>query len=744
VRSTVAQAGGHAARALVALAVILVASVANGQSLRLTLDPTYTNSQSVQTDQLGRETQIDAQALIQRYMVAFNQAIFPQLTLTANGQLDWALGWTWTNGIPANLSRLLWNLNAAAQVGGPVLSGTAGYALRETLGSGSQGGLSFSEPTLVAQNIIASFLWRPDETGMIQAQYVNSHNYDTARSLIDRYGNDLYATAQWTPIRPLTLRYSFTFSTNQSVIAGVDQQAIQNSGFASFGERFLDGFLTVNAVYQIDLRNVTTSVTRPGAIIETQRFPIQGLSLVETPPATPERDTLAPNPALIDGNTQLSAGIDLGFGVTDQQFRDVGARFADTLSRVNAVYVWVDRALPPEISGAFTWLAYASEDNLTWTPLQVTGRPGFSSFFNRFEIPITAVQARYVKVATRPLLPGVTTDPRYASLFVTEIQLFELVEGTSVPRSLATANGSLSGAVVMRLVESLNFNYEFTAGLTHNSTAGLATYSIGNALSLATGLTRGLSLSARLQRTDFGGQAQPTGSTNYWSTTLAYDPFPTLGIAATYFGSVSEGSYVPIIGQPAVTGTRVNNLFQLSMRMDLYQGVSLFANASYGILLGANGADSISLSGTFGATVAFNRVVSLTASVLGSDVRGSLTGGTSQYARVDTTVTVTPFPALYVTAGYGHYTVGLGPADVLLVNASFSPFPNNDLQLRFGYSDNLDTGLDLRSRLWGPGLRWNIRRGSWLDVNYSIHDNYTATLTSHARVFFANLFITIG
>jgi hypothetical protein len=722
-----------------------VAGAAHGQNLRLTLQPSYVNSQTLQTDPQGRETQLSAQVLNQRYNLTFNDSIFPQLTLTAGGQVDWTLGWTRTNGLSADLSRLLWNLNAIAQVGNPVLSGTAGYTLRETRGTSSLGGVTFDEPTLVQQSIIGSFLWRPDDTAMVTAQYVNSHGYDTARSTIDRYANDLYGMAQWSPIRPLTLRYSFTFSAARNELAGVEQQALQNSGFASFGERFFDGFLSLNGVYQIDIRNVKTSVTRPGAIIETQRFPIQGLSLVETPPATPERATLAPNPALIDGNTQVSAGIDLGFGVTDQQYRDVGGRFPDTLSRVNALYVWVDRSLPPEISGAFTWLAFASDDNLTWTPLQVTGPPVFSPFFNRFEILTTAIQARYVKVATRPLLPGVTTDPRYASVFVTEIQFFELTEGSSVPRSVASMNGSFSGALIMRLVQSLNFNYEFTTSLTHNSTAGLSTYSFGNALSLATGLARGLSLSARVQRTDAGGQSQAYGSTNYWTASLAYDPFPTLGFVATYFGTVSQGSYVPAFGQPAVTGTRLNNSFQLSMRMDLYQGVSLFGNASYALAHGANGSDSTTLSGTFGATVALNRALSLTASVLASDVRGDgIEVRSSQYARVDTTLTVTPFPALYVSAGYGHYTTGLGPADVLLVNGTFSPFPNNDLQLRFGYNDSLDTGLDFRNRLWGPGLRWNIRRGTWLDVTYSVYDNYTPTLTSHSRVFFANLFITIG
>jgi hypothetical protein len=150
-----------------------------------------------------------------------------------------------------------------------------------------------------------------------------------------------------------------------------------------------------------------------------------GLSLMESFPATAESDTLGENSALTDGNVSVSANVDLGYSAAlsgDTNPRDVGVRFADPPAAVNTLYVWVDRQLPVEVSAAYSWAAYLSEDNLRWTAVSLVGPAAFSAVQNRFEIAISLTQARYVKVVTRPLSPGVSTDSRFANVFVTELQ----------------------------------------------------------------------------------------------------------------------------------------------------------------------------------------------------------------------------------------------------------------------------------------------------------------------------------
>jgi hypothetical protein len=159
--------------------------------------------------------------------------------------------------------------------------------------------------------------------------------------------------------------------------------------------------------------------------VVVQQFPIQGFSVVENDPKTPEVVTLTANPAVIDGVFNVAApGLDLGFGRTlagDNQLRDIGAEVADPAAEVNRIDVYVDKPLPPDVAATLTWAAYRSDDNLTWTGVSVAGAR-FETSANRFEIRFAAGSSRYVKVVTRPLLPSATVEPLFMSVFVTELQ----------------------------------------------------------------------------------------------------------------------------------------------------------------------------------------------------------------------------------------------------------------------------------------------------------------------------------
>jgi hypothetical protein len=59
--------------------------------------------------------------------------------------------------------------------------------------------------------------------------------------------------------------------------------------------------------------------------------------------------------------------------------------------------------------------------------------------------------------------------------------------------------------------------------------------------------------------------------------------------------------------------------------------------------------------------------------------------------------------------------------------------------MRFSYNEALDTGSDLRTRIWGPSLRWNVRTGLHADVGYTESDNRTPALDVRTKTFFASL-----
>jgi hypothetical protein len=159
-----------------------------------------------------------------------------------------------------------------------------------------------------------------------------------------------------------------------------------------------------------------------------QRSAAAGLSKVEQFPDTPAQAELFLNPDLVDGAVGISTGIDLGYGRTqssDSAFRHIGLRLAEATAAVDLLYVWVDRSLPAEVSGAYSWSAYRSDDNVAWVAIPIAGSVQFGVAENRFEIPIASTAASYLKVVTRPLAVGITTEPSFSSVFVTEVQAFD-------------------------------------------------------------------------------------------------------------------------------------------------------------------------------------------------------------------------------------------------------------------------------------------------------------------------------
>jgi hypothetical protein len=157
-----------------------------------------------------------------------------------------------------------------------------------------------------------------------------------------------------------------------------------------------------------------------------ERTPVGGLSIVAEFPDTPEKVTLGPNPTLIDDDTSASASLDIGYGPAlagDWRFREAGLQFADMTTEVNLLRVWTDRLLPPDVFQTYSWSVFRSDDNLFWVqvPVIITLQGVSSSFA---DIRVASTSARYLKVVTRPLPARITSDPRYAEVFVTELQAF--------------------------------------------------------------------------------------------------------------------------------------------------------------------------------------------------------------------------------------------------------------------------------------------------------------------------------
>jgi hypothetical protein len=192
--------------------------------------------------------------------------------------------------------------------------------------------------------------------------------------------------------------------------------------------------------YQQDLDDKGTNLAMGGLIDDTQRHdssvgqtttlptlsPIAGLSSIDDTPLTGALTEVA---ALIDGNLNSSAGVNIGSslagGGTD---RNIGVDLGTPLE-VQGMHVYTDSILTTTDVSFYQWAVYRSEDNQTW--FAVTGAASFtySTSRRRFELSFDPTVARYVKVV------NVEVPPTAAAVFVTEIVPLGTGRGTGSPDS---------------------------------------------------------------------------------------------------------------------------------------------------------------------------------------------------------------------------------------------------------------------------------------------------------------------
>jgi hypothetical protein len=707
--------------------------------LQLRYNPEWSTQETTSTDAAGEVSKREQTALTQRFLLDLNRQIFPLLLLNGSGFYEWGTGSSRVDGVPGEFESHRWNVAGTLKAGDRTLNGGLNYVRSEQSADALTAAVATSSPTRINETYGAFGLWAVPDLPRVDLRVSRTNLFDSDRRLFDLTSDDAGVNVIYTVPR-LDSAYRFRWSNPSDRIAGTEATTITHTGFAAFNDRFLDERLATTASYQLQAQTIDTKLANPSAIVPFQVAPLQGLSAVERTPAVPTRITLDPNPALVDGETAAGAGIDIGYGLSlvgDVDFRDLGAQFPNAANPVDVVYVYVDRQLLPTIVQAYAWQAFRSDDNVTWTPVTVTGPAAFGAFQNRFEIPIARAEARYLKVAVRPLAANLTTDPRWRNVLVTEIQFQQNVSAVSLLGKHTNWSGIASGAMRLQLSRSPSVSYELSAFLLHNSVGHRFTWDVTNGLSLSHPLTPALIFNARADRTDSqAGAGTGHEATTRYGTSLTAQPIPAAMASLAYAGQLRQG----------VAGTATTNTVLAYGRADPYRGVSVGANAAYGFATQEDGRDLRTQTAQTTASVVPNALVSLNGAYTysRSDESGagrSPSSATSQ--RIDGTLVLTPIPALQGSVTESRLYSGGRWSDFLTFGGSLSLLRGGELVVGFVYNETLDTSARSRLRTWGPNLRWSIRPGAFLDLSYSQLDNSDPTVTVRTRGVFARLFIPL-
>jgi len=715
----------------IAAPALLLAGAAEADGVSGLIEQDYSHSRTWFSDGAGPRS--DADQLVQRYRLALDRSFFPNLRLDAGGTFEQFLAQSRSGALSSDLSSRTGSIFANLGLSGPILGGSAGYSRRE-----QSAGTATVPFGFVSEDMNLYLTWRPTDLPLFSLRLARPSLWDRQKQVEDLTTRQALFGMVWAPNLHLDLRYALDFQNPVDRLHKTDVSTITQSARAGYDDRLFDDRSAVALALNLVNQQAQVARSNAGGTTTTVLSPIAGVSLVEVPPALPTQDTLPSNAALINGDTQSTAGINLGPSASiagDVAPRDLGIQFADAVTRANTLWVWVDRQLPQALAAALTWTAYRSDDNLSWVQVPIVGQPGFNAFQPRFEIAIQEQTARYLKLVAKPLPAGATLDPAFRDVLVTELQAL-LVTAAPAPHGWQSSTGATFNATARTQIVLSRLSHDVTLFVTTGTRAGAAaqnTWVLVNGLNLTQKLLPALLLNARVARQDSDQSRGHEGQWT-WGGSLASSPLPTLTTSLVYSGKQDQ----------TLEGDTTTHSLSIFEQVTPYRGIGLLANAGLGLAQLPSG--QLSRLDTLAVSLTLQPHPRLTLASNFAHAASETTGAglprsASRSNQIDGTVTFTPVRALLVSAGISHVVASPAPVTLANGNVNFSPFQGGDLQLGVSYSQQLDADGAV-SRIFSPSLRWNLRRAT-VTTSFTALDTEGSAADAHSRTFGVDLRIPL-
>jgi len=727
------------------VAVFFGPGAACADTLLANIEFDYSRAES-KTRNGGVETgRSDVQGFTQRYRLTFDKSLYPSLVVRGGGLFEKADTSVEAGGNEADSTATRINPYVELAMGNPLYNATIGYNHQEFK---QQSGNDSSK--LIRDSYTALAAWRPVKLPELTVTYTHYNNHDPARTSLDTIDDIVTIASRYQPTKSLDLFYTGNWEEVEDRLRDVKTETVTNSGRVTYDDNFLKNRLFLHTNYNVTNQRIKTSATT-GSVVTTPFRAVEGLFALDDSPLD---GVLTSVPALIDGNlttpaatATAPAGIDIGLPALSDPNRLVPRNMGNFLSPagadVNGLWVWVGRSLTPEVAGSFRWAVYVSPDGLVWTLWQAALPAPFEPFENRFNIQFPRVLTRYVKVVVDPLAGTVPGALLSSPILVTELQAYLTLSAEQITGESNLTTHQVNVAARAQLLDKPALFYDFTLYYTTNQPNPVSSTFISNGLSLTHKLNPWLTGSAQVGRDDENG---PAGNLTRYRYSVSFNatPIPTIYQSAVFSGSNETAEVATQAGTMIGTGTfkRVRNSIFLTNRATLYRGINVFLNGGASWTSLDNGVWVTSYTANSGVELTPNDT--MTWSFFGSEEKterggGDLPDSTSSTKQVRASVSWNPLPTMGMFASAAVVNnMDTGSITVYNWSLNWSPFREGTLQMIFAYNETLRPDDDGYDRVLTPSLRWEVRRGTFLDLSYTHIQSKTFSQETENSVYSAN------
>ena len=676
---------------------------------------------SKSTDASGLSTTSRTNTFYQRYLLYYNEALFPFVNLKAGSSFDRTMTDTTNATGETRSTDTIIMPSVALTLNNPFVSSGVGYSKRQETVE------STGASTTDIREIKNAFLgFRPEGLPTLDMQFTRTHLYDKAHETTDTL-NDMFSTSTtYTPVKNLDLGYTITSMKNNDRFNDVEYDTVSQTGRAAYSNRVFDNRVSFSANY-VGSRSTTETRSGGGGDVNFQLFPFSGLSDISD---TPTLEVLNPNQALIDGNLTASSGINIGQGVSsggDLKLRNVGLDFVNTTS-VNTLYLYVDRQLPTSVSGTFAWDIYISSDNQNWTAYQTSLHATFDPFTNRFELLFPDVTTRYIKASVRPLsvtvLPPAGTD--ISNIYITELQSF-ISKATSQVTGKTNSISEYYDAGVRTFFlqdRSLIYSIYYSQANSSGGNGRSSTTFLSNALSITRQLSTVFSTSARVARED---------SRDSSGSTVAYTGYTSL--TAVPLPALSNSLVVSARTQETLVQTTTSESVFLNNTATLYPGIDL--NLSGGLSLSSNstGSNTANTLINAGVNIVPNKYLTISANHSETEsTQNQSAYGTNRAVNTSANVALSPAAAVYLAYSISQSAAtGIQTQTIQSYSAQWSPFAGGALTFSIGYFETLESTNRSVNRAFTTGMEWRVGPRIFFNAGYSDTKNHDSSQSAEAK-----------
>jgi hypothetical protein len=404
-----------------ALLVAAALSPAEGRAegIRLSGELTYQDQkEDTESKQTGEETDTDFSRFSQLYNIELEKQLFPYVDLRAGLLLDRNNGRLTTDDSRTKVTDRTRAYFFDLALNNP--NYRAGLTYRDT--EEELDGTNLPDMEIFRETYNAFVHWRPDALPSIDLNYRHSRAHDKPKTR--KVKLDFLDLNSRYSYKNLALEYTYNRTDLKERIQNSGQLDILHDGSMAYATTLLGGRVSATGRSQLTYR---TSDPSGRQSIQLQTSPPQGTYFL-LDDSTPESNT--PGEFTTVNAANPLTNVDIG-PAGPPNLVSFGVEFPSP-TRIDTVHVLpledsTDPSLasPAEIDAVadlFSWQVFSSDDQETWTELNVT-RATYEVFENRFEISfLSPADVRFIKVATEPLSGGA---PR--SILIWQLQTFETV-----------------------------------------------------------------------------------------------------------------------------------------------------------------------------------------------------------------------------------------------------------------------------------------------------------------------------